>query len=233
MPTIVLLPGMDGTGALFTDFIAALPPAVESIVVKYPVDRAMNYAELELLVRASLPVERPFVLLAESFSGPIAVSIAASKPAGLRGLVLVCSFVRNPLLIVPKALFSMLSRFPVGKVPIRMASILLLGRYATQTLRGRLAAAIANVSAAVWRARLHAVLSVDLAAQLRNIEVPVLYLRATNDRVVSRQASKLIARLLPSAKVVALGAPHFMLQATPVESAARVEAFVRDVSFTF
>jgi pimeloyl-ACP methyl ester carboxylesterase len=232
VPTIVLLPGMDGTGSLFTEFIAALPRAVEAIVVRYPLDRAMNYAELEELVRASLPVERPFVLLGESFSGPIAVSIAASKPAGLRGLVLVCSFARNPLL-VPSALCSVISRFPVGQVPIRIAAALLLGRYGSQTLRSRLAAEIAKVSPAVWRARLRAVLSADVTALLRNIEVPVLYLRATNDRVVSRRASKLVSRLLPSVKVVELEAPHFMLQAKPVESAARVEAFVRDVSISF
>lgn len=104
MPTIVILPGMHGTGELFAEFIAALPRAVESIVVSYPPDRPLNYAELEKLVRASLPVERPYVLLGESFSGPIAVSIAASKPAGLRGLMLVGSFVRNPTIVPERAL---------------------------------------------------------------------------------------------------------------------------------
>src|SRR4051794_17198322 len=108
---------MDGTGEFFAEFIAALPPGVEPMVVKYPPDRAMNYAELEELVRASLPVERPFVLLAESFSGPVAVAIAASKPAGLRGLVLVCSFVRSPL-PVPRALQSVTSGFPLKRVPV-------------------------------------------------------------------------------------------------------------------
>jgi len=223
---------MDGTGEFFTEFIAALPRAVEPIVVRYPLDRALNYAELERLVRASLPVEKPFILLAESFSGPIAMSIAASKPAGLRGLVLVCSFVRSPL-PVPRALQSVSSRFPVGRVPVRIAATILLGRYASQTLRGRLAAAIAKVSPAIWRERLRAVLSVDVAAHLRNIEVPALYLRATNDRVVSRRASKLIGRLLPNVRFVELEGPHFMLQAKPVESAACVETFVRDVSVSF
>ncbi|MCX7136374.1 MAG: alpha/beta fold hydrolase [Proteobacteria bacterium] len=232
MPTIVILPGMHGTGELFAEFIAALPRAVESIVVSYPPDRPLNYAELEKLVRASLPVERPYVLLGESFSGPIAVSIAASKPAGLRGLMLVGSFVRNPT-IVPNVLCPLISRFPVWRVPAWLSAAFLLGRSATPALRSRLAAAIAKVSPLVWRARLHAVLAVDVAAQLRNIDVPVLYLRAINDRVVARRSSRLINKFLPNARVIALEAPHFMLLARPVESAVRVEAFVRDVSFSF
>jgi pimeloyl-ACP methyl ester carboxylesterase len=223
---------MDGTGDLLTEFIAALPRGVECIVVKYPLDRDANYAELEKLVRASLPVEKPYVLLGESFSGPIAISIAASKPAGLRGLVLVCSFVRSPLLI-PRALHALTSRFPVERVSVRIAATLLLGRYASQALRRRLAAAIAKVSPALWQARLQAVLSVDVAAHLRNVEVPALYLRATRDRVVSRRASRLIGRLLPNVRFVELQGPHFMLQAKPRESAAHVEAFVRDVSVSF
>jgi pimeloyl-ACP methyl ester carboxylesterase len=223
---------MDGTGEMFSEFIAALPRGIASIVVKYPVDRALNYAELEELVRASLPVERPFILLGESFSGPIAVSLAATKPAGLRGLVLVCSFVRSPL-PVPNALTSVISRFPVGLVPISIAAAVLLGRYGSQTLRARLAAAIAKVCPAVWRARLQAVLSTDVSAHLRNISVPIIYLRAANDRVVSRRASDLIATLLPRVKFEELEAPHFMLQAKPLESAACVEAFAREVGFAF
>lgn len=223
---------MDGTGEFFAEFIAALPRGVESIVVKYPVDRALSYVELEELVRASLPVERPFILLGESFSGPIAVSLAATKPVGLCGLVLVCSFVRSPL-PVPTVLASVISRFPVGLVPISIAAAILLGRYASQTLRARLAAAIAKVSPAVWRTRLRAVLSIDVGAHLLNINVPVIYLRAANDRVVSRRASELIGTLLPSVKFVELAAPHFMLQAKPVESAACVGAFAREVGFAF
>src|SRR5271155_2503715 len=87
---------MDGTGIELTDFVAALAPELEAIVVTYPNDRPMDYAAHEVVARASLPAGRPFVLLGESYSGPIAISIAASAPPGLIGLVLCCSFARNP-----------------------------------------------------------------------------------------------------------------------------------------
>ena len=60
MATIILLPGMDGSGSLFEDFIASLPSGVEAMVVKYPPDRALDYAELEALARAALPIQGPF-----------------------------------------------------------------------------------------------------------------------------------------------------------------------------
>ena len=96
MITVVILPGMDGTGIELTDFVAALAPELEAIVVTYPNDRPMDYAGHEAVARPSLPIDRPFVLLGESYSGPIAISIAASAPPRLIGLVLCCSFARNP-----------------------------------------------------------------------------------------------------------------------------------------
>jgi pimeloyl-ACP methyl ester carboxylesterase len=48
-------------------------------------DDASDYATCEAIARAALPTDRSYVLLGESFPGPIAVSIAATAPPGLRG----------------------------------------------------------------------------------------------------------------------------------------------------
>src|SRR5688572_28354175 len=96
MVTLVLLPRMDGTGELFAPFVAALGPDQSVVVVRYPTDRTHCYAELEPIARAALPIDQPFVLLGESFSGPVAISIAAAPPHQLKGLVLCCTFARNP-----------------------------------------------------------------------------------------------------------------------------------------
>jgi pimeloyl-ACP methyl ester carboxylesterase len=91
----VLLPGRTEP-QLFADFVAALGPEIEVIVASYPADKPLAYAELEARVRAMLPTDRNYFLLGESFSSPIAIAIAASAPPGLRGLLLCCSFARNP-----------------------------------------------------------------------------------------------------------------------------------------
>src|SRR5262249_40627769 len=96
MVALILLPGMDGTAKLREEFVAALGPTIEATAIPCPTEQPLGYPELESLVRSSLPVDRPYVLLGESFSGPIAISIAGSCPPGLRAIVLCGSFVRNP-----------------------------------------------------------------------------------------------------------------------------------------
>jgi pimeloyl-ACP methyl ester carboxylesterase len=221
---------MDGSGLLFGEFIASLAPSVEAIVISYPTDRPLGYPELETLARAALPTQRPFVLVGESFSGPIAISLAASSPVGLLGVVLVCSFVRSPI-AVPRFLRSLLSMLPVRLVPVRVVAAVLLGRFGSAGVCARLSSAMSSINPSVWRARIRAVLSADVTARLSKVTVPVLYLRATEDRVVPRSASELISLTLPSVRVVELESPHFMLQAKPAESAARVQAFVRELGF--
>ena len=205
---IVLLPGMDGTGTLSAEFVTALQPEVEALVVSYPNDPALGYTELERIARSWLPATRPFLILGESFSGPIAVSIAATQPPGLVGVVLCGSFVRNPSpsLAWLHPLFNVVGGF----VPSAVTNWFLLGRFSTDRLRSALARALAQVSAATLRTRLAAVRAVDVSAQLAKLRVPVLYLRATEDRIVPAPASALVLRLLPSASIIELEAPHSM-----------------------
>ena len=229
--TLVLLPGMDGTGQLFAPFLAALGSEFKTKVVAYPVDRPLGYAELELLVRAAIPARGPYVILGESFSGPIAVSIAASGAARLKGLVLCCSFVRGPLPVLP-GMGSVLGWLPVTAAPVLLMEQVLLGRFSTPALRAALARTMAQVSAPTIRARMLAALSVDVSAKLAALRLPMLYLRARHDRLVSPGAAALAARLNPALQMVDLPAPHFLLQAAPQEAAQTVAGFLRGLAVT-
>ena len=82
-PKLVLLPGLDGTGKLFAEFLEALDLGSSAQVVPYPPDIPLGYDELETLVRAALPAHGPFIILGESFSGPLAIRIAARPPPAL------------------------------------------------------------------------------------------------------------------------------------------------------
>ena len=220
---------MDGSGTLFSEFISCLPPGAEVLIVAYPPDRPLGYEELAALAGERLP-SRPFILLGESFSGPIAVALAAAAPAALRGVVLVGSFIRSPV-AAPRGLRSLIAALPIWRVPIRIAAAVLLGRFSSRMARGQIASAIAAVAPATWRARLRAVLNVDVVEELASVRVPVLYLRGRSDRVVPRAAWSLIKSALPSARLVELDGPHFLLQAKPVECAAQVTAFAREAGF--
>ena len=62
--TLLLLPGMDGTGALFDDFVKLLPGWIEPVVVGYPRDRQLSYDQLSRIVESVVPSDVPFVILA-------------------------------------------------------------------------------------------------------------------------------------------------------------------------
>lgn len=217
---------MDGTGSLFEPFVSALDPTLPIEIVRYPTSGALGYAELEAHARQFLPTSGPFVILGESFSGPVAVSLAASRPPGLVGLILCSTFVRNPQPVFGP-LRILADVLPVKLAPQPMLNAFLLGRRSTPTLRMALAGALSQVSADAKRARLRAVLSVDVSTKLQAVEVPVLYLQAARDQVVPASALRHIQRVFPPVQVASFDAPHFLLQTVPAEAARAVTAFVQ------
>lgn len=225
MLTLVLLPGMDGTGELFRPLLNALGDQFKTQVIRYPVDKPLGYEALSTIVRSALPVNEPYVILGESFSGPIAIALAAEPHQMLKGLILCCTFARNP----HPALTWPGMFIPIGRVPTTLLSYLLLGRFSTAPLRSALAKAIGQVSLVTLRERVRAVMAVDVSAMLRNVNVPCVYLQASDDRLVPASASAHIKAVLPAAKVLQIDAPHCLLQAAPDEAARAVSAFMRDL----
>jgi len=226
MTALVVLPGLDGTATMHAEFVAAVRPWFEAVpVVAYPQDRILSYAELEVFVRASLPEGSPFVLLGESFSGPIALSIAANPPPGLVGLVLSTTFARSPVpLLSPLA--SLMRLAPVRSVPMTLFSWLLLGPWATAQRKTELQDALKSVDPDVLRSRAAAALRVDVSATMGRVALPTLYLRATKDRLLVRRAATELSRSLSNLQVVDIEGPHLLLQANPSACARTIGAFV-------
>jgi pimeloyl-[acyl-carrier protein] methyl ester esterase len=225
---LIILPGMDGTGTLFQPFIEEVRDSFNVKVVQYPTNEALGYEALEELAINALPTDEPFLLLGESFSGPIAISIAAAQPAGLVGLILCSTFATNPRPLL-SILRPLVKALPPRLAPVAVLDQLLLGRHSTRALRLALASAVAQVSSAAFGARLNAVHSVNVLPKLKSISVPVLYLQAAEDRVVPPTAASAIKKELPTALVVPIAAPHCLLQAAPGNAASIIKLFAREV----
>lgn len=229
-PLLVLLPGMDGTARLFQRFDAALrvQTAIATQAIAYPA-APLDYAALEAFVRERLPRNHPFVVLAESFSGPLGAALRADPPPGMRALILCCSFVRNPRpLLAP--LRHLLGLVPFGALPGLALRQALLAPCSTPPLQAELAAALAQVPPSVLRQRLRAVLETDASPSFARGSLPVLYLRARHDRLVPPANALQILRQAAGTQLVDIDAPHMLLQAAPAAAADAVAAFLTGLS---
>lgn len=193
-PPLVLMPGMDGSGKLFWPFVEVLPPVVHSQLIVYPPDIA-RYADLLPLVLEKLPAKERCVLVAESFSGPLAVMVAAACPERIAGLVLVASFLRNPQRWIPGSVPQLVTPAIFNAVPHSWRSRVMLGCRETPGLRSLLDQALEFTPAKTILGRTIEVQRVNVTSEFARLTMPVLYLRGAADRLVPAWSGDELAKL--------------------------------------
>jgi pimeloyl-ACP methyl ester carboxylesterase len=228
---LVLLPGMDGTGNLFADFVKALPPEFKTVIVRYPADFCLSYPELMGIVRSASPDSEPFVLLAESFSTPLAIQYAATNSSYLKGLVLCAGFATSPVRGWRRFVCSLLSPV-VFSLPLSefVIEFMLLGRGAHRSLISSVQVAIRSVRPKVLLARFRAVLGCDVRAELSKITLPILYVMGKEDRLVPASCLEEIQRVNRRTTVAEVSGPHLILQREPLQTAEEVTRFVQGIA---
>lgn len=221
-PRIILLPGLDGTGLAYRELESQLAPFESSVVAL--ASRSAGYVADLRAVLPFLPTSEPYVLVAESYAGPIGISIAAKRPPGLIGLVLSTTFLScpRPYLGQLRLLLKVLPRIRVPSAPF--VPLLLNGR-ATPEARQLLRLVLNTASPKAMLARLNDVATVDVVAEAHRIQVPTLYLRAKGDRVVPASAGDAIRRHVPHSTITELAGPHLLLQACAAEAAKVITEF--------
>jgi pimeloyl-ACP methyl ester carboxylesterase len=218
---------MDGTGRLFKEFSAVLPASIDPVAISYPVDKPLGYAELEALVEQQLPAEGRFVLLGESFSGPLALWFAARGHSRLAAVVLIASFARNPLPRAGKWLRPFVGSWCFRIAPPHwLIRRFLAGTDAPANLLADFQAAVQACSAAVMARRAKEVLTIDVRHVLPQIAVPVLLLSASCDRLVASVTRTDFDVLEDRFEHLVIDGPHLILQRRPVEAAQAIEEFL-------
>ncbi len=171
---VLILPGLDGTGALSGPFIEAL--AVDSEAVSYP-DTLYSYDQIFDWVQDFLP-NAQFVVVAESFSGPVAVRLAHAGNPNLRAVVFVATFARKTRYI-PGFVLSLLFLLPIHtKLFGFLSQPMLMGRWTTSRFRKAFQDALRLVAHRTLIDRLGQVNPVDVIGLAKCIPVPALYLQA-------------------------------------------------------
>lgn len=217
-PELILLPGMDGTGLLFEPFLKVLPHGAGARVVAYPTNEALGYEELLPRVMAALPREGRYVIVGESFSGPLALMAATAAPAGLEAVVLSASFVRNPVPFIPS-----FARHFARPWFFRLA--LIWARHKNRGKRGArselgalLTRANDSVDPKAWAARARAILAVNALPHLLACPVPILYLQGSRDNVVHASNVQQISQHRRDVRVGVIDCGHLVMQTRPNEA---------------
>lgn len=220
----IFLPGLDGSGFFFEPFLRVLPGDIEPVTIAFPPEERWGYGELFEWLLPQLPTEEPFLIVAESFSGPLAVRVAASEPKGMVGAVISASFVRNPL---PRGL----QHLPIAwilrrRLPECLVRFLFADQATGQELIDLFYRAIHYSPPEVVAHRARAALRVDETESLRNCRLPLLFLDATADRLIGPACTNLVRSVRPDLPIIPIAAPHFLLQLRQKECVAAIEKFL-------
>lgn len=216
---IVLLPGLDGTGELFKPLIDSLPSGCEPLVMTYPANIELSYKDLAYFVMEKLPQDEDFILVGESFSGPIAYDIALRKPPFLKSVIFVASFLSSPRPFFVR-LFTIL---PIGfllllPIPTYLIKKFLLGDDASRDLIERFKQNLNKVSPNILSYRLGEINK--LSIEDKNRDINAIYIQATSDKLVPDSCAEKFKEVIKNLSVFRVDGPHFILQSAPARCAS-------------
>jgi pimeloyl-ACP methyl ester carboxylesterase len=225
------MPGLDGTGLLFRPLLTELAGEVQAKVIPYPGDQTLGLADLAALVLRQLPRDKP-ILVAESFSGLVALTLLASGAARLGGVIFAGAFAESPRPLLLR-LAPLVSRAPglMRGAPAFLLRQFCLGPDAAADDLKLLREALAAVSPAVLAHRL-SLIGARQSFGKGVFDVPCYYLRATGDRLVPASAADWFRNRFKRCEIQDIEGPHFLLQAKPREAARAILRIARLLSAT-
>jgi pimeloyl-[acyl-carrier protein] methyl ester esterase len=211
---------MDGTGELLAELVDELTSTRPVQVMSYSQSEPLRYNDLIRSVAEHAPKEQ-FVILGESFSGPIAIDIAATDPR-VAGLILASSFAWHPLPSICAPFGRMLVS---ARMPGKLVEAALLGSMGTPKLRAQLRRQLKELPQEIIRTRVTEVLRVNKSEELRQVTCPILCLQGRLDRLVGSRGLRQITSVQPRCQVVSFDAPHMLLETHPDAAAKAINAF--------
>lgn len=222
--TLLLLPGLEGTGRLFTPLQAALADEFEIVVIAYRDEQTFDEYVQSI---ASQMADTDNVLIAESFSGPIALALLARYPTRIRCAVLCATFATSPFRTFC-SLARLIPTWAFRSGPLRRT---LIRRFALNgethhEILQEIMDVTSSVPAYMTKSRLAVLSLIDLRPVLNSIHHPVLYLQASRDRVVSKRLSHQLIEGLSSVNVRVIDGPHMLAQTRPRECANAIKEFL-------
>lgn len=221
--TYTLLPGLHGLATLFEPLINELGDVMIECV-EYPTDIPQSYDSLSDWLTNNIDWSQPRVLVAESFSGPLALRMANKFPEAIQALVLAASFCNSPttpnLALLPLRPLLMLKP---SRAAIRH---FLLGPDASNNEVNDLRKTIAEIPARALSQRVRSILKLRHEDCPSINQTPMLILQAQDDNMIPWETQNQLRMQYQHATTHWLDSPHLVLQRHPVESSEFIKQFI-------
>jgi len=226
---LFFFPGMDGTGISFEPLAKMLPQDVNLKLIRYPTDRLLDFKETVQCAKDQIQSDQEdLIVLAESFSGPVAIDLVGSGQLKAKCLILCSTFANSPRPIFLKILsclpLDLLIRLPFPRFLFR--HVIEGGEETTDLFMNMWESVKSLVPAEVLVHRLKTINQVDVRGWLSKLTIPCLYIQATSDRSVPASCLFDFIELVPDLRVKRIRGPHFILQAQPQASLYAIQNFV-------
>lgn len=220
---LLLLPGMDGSGELFDWLIPFLEDNFEIHNICYPKDIDQSYDNLTCWLYEIIKDEEVFVL-GESFSGPIAITLAAKSNSKIKGLILVSSFANPPISPIMLRLVSLIN---FEYIPFFMKKLALLGFKRIFGTKEKFKLVMHQVAPELISSRIMEVANCSKYLAQTKIDLPLLILEPEIDLFSNSQS--IIQRCVSKRNLVykSVKSPHMLLQTNPEFAANEIIAFAR------
>ena len=224
---LIYLPGIDGTGRLLHRQ-PLLFDRYDVRSIRYPQDRPNTYDELAALGAEQLEPDGGTVL-AESFGGAVALTLALSRPELVHRLILVNTFARYPRQPLIKLLASVGKWLPHRPSQSKTRGIrgwFFFPPEIPETDREAWWERTADVPLWAYGMRFGMIARLDLRSRLKEVGIPSIVFVSPNDRVVPPCAGRLLARELPNAKLIEWPAGHAAMIHPKVDVGRMIEGVV-------
>ena len=227
--TIVFLPGMDGTDISFEPLRELLPQDINVKVIQYPVDELLSFDETVQCAKDQIQSDQQDVIvIAQSFSGPVAIALVGSGKLKAKCLILCSTFAKSPRPVLFKIFSSLplelLIRLPFPRFLLK--HVIEGGDEATDLFLAMWQRVKPLVPAKTLVHRLNVISRVDVRGWLPKLTIPCLYIQASSDRTVPASSLFDFTETITDLRVKRIKGPHFILQAQPHASLAAILDFI-------
>ena len=221
---ITLLPGLDGTGHLFSFLRRHIPSSIPVEQYGLLQVKGMSYRDQAEDILARLNKDKAYILIAESYSGRIAYEMSLmAKNGQIRHIVFAASFLGKPSYLSQLASLLPIALVKKQWIPKVLVSGFLFGwhqREVTQVFYK----ALHETDSGVLRYRLEQVSKLKLPNQI--LSVPCTYIQAKHDNLVSPKAVEDFKVCCPELTVHQVPGKHFILQTQALECWKIIESVI-------